>query len=65
MTGMRFDFASDRATRIAMATHGGIGYDDSFAFVSGFGGNQWCEAVPYKEGTHDKFGFRRVAMGSL
>ena len=49
MTSMRVALASDGATRIAMATHEGISYDDSFAFVPGFGANQWCEAVLYKE----------------
>ena len=49
MTSMRVALASDNATRIAMATHPGISYDDSFAFVPGFGANQWCEGVLYKE----------------
>jgi hypothetical protein len=49
MTSMRVALASDGATRIAMATHEGINYDDSFAFVPGFGANQWCEGVLYKE----------------
>lgn len=49
MTSMCVALASDGATRIAIATHGGISYDDSFAFVPGFGPNTWCEGVVYKE----------------
>lgn len=49
MTNMRVGLASDGKTRIAMATHGGINYDDSFAFVPGFGDNQFIEAVVYRE----------------
>lgn len=49
MTSMCVALASNGVTRIAMATHQGINYDDSFAFVPGFGPNQWCEAVIYKE----------------
>lgn len=49
MTSMRVDLASDGRTRIAMATHGGVNYDDSFAFVPGFGDDQFIEAVVYKE----------------
>jgi hypothetical protein len=32
-----------------LPTHGGINYDDSFAFVPGFGANQWCQGVLYLE----------------
>ena len=49
MTNMRVGLASDGKTTIAMATHGGINYDDSFAFVPGFGTDQFIEAVVYKE----------------
>jgi hypothetical protein len=49
MTSMCVGLASDGKTRIAMATHGGIRYDDSFAFVPGFGEDQFIEAVVYKE----------------
>jgi hypothetical protein len=49
MTSMCVALASDGGTRIAMPTHPGINYDDSFAFVPGFGAGQWCEAVIYKE----------------
>lgn len=49
MTSMRVGLASDGRTRIAMATHTGIYYDDSFAFVPGFDGDQFIEAVVYKE----------------
>lgn len=48
MTSMRVGLAADGVTRIAMPTHGGVDYDDSFAFVPGFGRDQWCEAVLYK-----------------
>ncbi len=59
LTSMRVARASDGLTTIAMATHGGINYDDSFAFVPGFGANQWCEAVLYKEA-----GYNPNAAGS-
>jgi hypothetical protein len=49
MTSMRVDVASDGVTRIAFDTHGGVAYDDSFAFVPGFSGDQYVEAVIYKE----------------
>jgi hypothetical protein len=49
MTSMRVDLASDAKTRIAFATHEGINYDDSFAFVPGCDGDQAIEAVIYKE----------------
>lgn len=49
LTNMRVGLASDGKTRIAMATHGGVNYDDSFAFVPGFGEDQFIEAVVYKE----------------
>jgi hypothetical protein len=49
MTSMRVGLASDGVTRIAVETHGGIDYDDSFAFVPGFPGDQYIEAVIYKE----------------
>lgn len=49
LTNMRVGLASDGKTRIAMATHPGIHYDDSFAFVPGFGEDQFIEAVVYKE----------------
>lgn len=48
MTSMCVALASDGVSRIAIATHAGINYDDSFAFVPGFGANQWCEGVIYK-----------------
>lgn len=59
MTSMRVALASNGTTRIAMPTHAGINYDDSFAFVPGFAGNQWCEAVLYKEA-----GYNPNASGS-
>lgn len=49
MTSMRVGLASDGRTMIAMATHGGVDYDDSFAFVPGFPGDQFIEAAVYKE----------------
>lgn len=49
MTNIRVGLASDGRTRIAMATHGGVHYDDSFAFVPGFGDDQFIEAIVYKE----------------
>ena len=49
MTSMRVGLASDGVTPIAFPTHPGINYDDSFAFVPGFGPNQWCEGVIYIE----------------
>jgi hypothetical protein len=49
MTSMAVGLAPDGATRIAMPTHAGINYDDSFAFVPGFGADQWCEGVIYIE----------------
>jgi hypothetical protein len=49
MTSMCVGLAPDGVTRIAYPTHPGINYDDSFAFVPGFGANQWCEGVIYKE----------------
>jgi hypothetical protein len=59
LTSMRVATASDGITTIAMATHAGINYDDSFAFVPGLAGNQWCEAVLYKEA-----GYNPNASGS-
>jgi hypothetical protein len=56
---MRVALASDGATRIAMENHGGVSYDDSFAFVPGFGPNQYCEAVLYKA-----LGYNPNASGS-
>jgi hypothetical protein len=49
MTSMQVGLASDGMTRIAFDSHGGINYDDSFAFVPGFAGDQYIEAVIYKE----------------
>ncbi len=49
MTSMRVDLASDGVTKIAFDTHGGVDYDDSFAFVPDFPGDQYIEAVIYKE----------------
>lgn len=49
LTSMRVGLASDGKTRIAFDTHGGVDYDDSFAFVPGFPGDQFVEAVIYKE----------------
>lgn len=49
LTSMRVGLASDGQTLIAFGTHGGIDYDDSFAFVPGFTGDQFIEAVIYKE----------------
>ncbi len=49
LTSMRVGLASDGKTRIALDTHGGVEYDDSFAFVPGFAGDQFVEAVIYKE----------------
>lgn len=48
-TSMRVALASDGSTRIAQDNHGGIDYDDSFAFVPGYDGDQFIEAVLYKE----------------
>ncbi|MBW8886588.1 MAG: hypothetical protein JF616_02420 [Fibrobacteres bacterium] len=48
LTSMRVALASDGVTRIAMENHGGIEYDDSFAFIPGWGANQFLEAVIYK-----------------
>lgn len=59
MTSMCVALASDGSTRIAIATHTGINYDDSFAFVPGFGADQWCEAVLYREA-----GYNPNASGS-
>jgi hypothetical protein len=59
LTSMRVALASDGVTRIAMDNHGGVNYDDSFAFVPGFGANQFCEAVLYKEA-----GYNPNASGS-
>lgn len=53
LTSMRVDLASDGKTRIAFDTHGGVEYDDSFAFVPGFPGDQFVEAVIYKEPGYD------------
>lgn len=48
LTSLRVGLAADGLTHIAMATHDGGGYDDSFAFVPGFTGDQYAEAVLYK-----------------
>lgn len=48
LTSMRVALASDGKTPIAMENHGGIEYDDSFAFIPGWGANQFLEAVIYK-----------------
>jgi len=48
LTSMRVATASDGITSIAMENHGGIDYDDSFAFIPGWGANQFLEAVIYK-----------------
>lgn len=48
-TNMLVGLASDGATTIAFDSHGGVEYDDSFAFVPGFTGDQYAEAVLYKE----------------
>lgn len=49
MTSMRVGLASDGVTHIAIDNHAGIHYDDSFAFVPGFGADQFIEGVIYKE----------------
>ena len=49
LTSLQVGLASDGQTRIAFDTHEGINYDDSFAFVPGFDGDQYVEAVIYKE----------------
>lgn len=49
MTNMQVGLASDGTTTIAFDSHGGIEYDDSFAFVPGYAGDQYAEAVLYKE----------------
>jgi hypothetical protein len=59
MTSMQVGLASDGMTRIAFDSHGGINYDDSFAFVPGFAGDQYIEAVIYKEA-----GYNPNASGS-
>ncbi len=53
LTSLRVGLASDGVTHIVMATHDGGGYDDSFAFVPGFSGNQFAEAVLYKAPGYD------------
>ncbi len=53
LTNMEIALASDGVTHIAIDTHGGIEYDDSFAFVPGFSGDQYIEAVIYKEPGYD------------
>ncbi len=53
-TSMAVGLASDGVTRIALTTNTGDGvYDDAFAFVPGFSGDQWAEAVIYKAPGYD------------
>ena len=59
LTNMKVGLASNGNTRIAYPTHDGSGYADSFAFVPGFGANQFCEAVIYKQA-----GYNPNATGS-